>query len=160
MLDNVTDGVPSRVRTVIEEACSMADVTLIHAQVRGNERQMRLEVTIDNVSGVTHEHCRAVSRTLDDRLGSDDFYGRLRAVEVSSPGADAPVVYLWQLKKSVGRTIECKLIDGTSIEGKLNLMTETELVLTPIAGTKKGASSPVSIPFGSILQARVVLSLR
>lgn len=158
MLSNVTDGIPSHVRTVIEEVCSMADVTLINAQVRGNERQMRLELTIDNVSGVNHEHCRAVSRMLDERLGTDDFYGRLRAVEVSSPGADVPVTYLWQLKKSIGRTIECKLVDGTSIEGKLISITETELVMTPVKARNRSASPPVSIPFENIQQARVVLS--
>lgn len=158
MLNNVTDGVPSHVRTVIEEVCSIADVALITAQVRGNERQMRLEVTIDNSSGVTHEHCRAVSRMLDERLGTDDFYGRLRAVEVSSPGADVPVTYLWQLKKSIGRTIECKLVDGRSIEGRLNSITETELVITPIKARNKSALAPVSIPLDNIQQARVVLS--
>ena len=94
-----------------------------------------MDIFIDAPMGITHDHCRAVSRGLEERLEEDEFAGRLRAVDVSSPGADAPVKHLWQLTKSVGRTVRVECTDGTDANygaHQLNLWT-TPLYLEQLA---------------------------
>ena len=92
------EALPERIRSVIVDSCNDAGVTLVDVVMRGQARQLILDVFIDTLEGVTHDHCRDVSRGIDERLQDDEFAGRLRAVDVSSPGAEAPVKFLWQLR--------------------------------------------------------------
>jgi len=153
----VTQGVPPEIGVVIEEACKLAGVALIEVHVRGADRQLRMEITVDGLAGVTHEHCRAVSRALDERLETDDFYGRLRAVDVSSPGADAPVKFLWQLTKSIGRTVSCTLNNGNKVEGKLESVSDESLALLVTPKSKKETPSSQKLEWADITNANVVL---
>lgn len=150
---------PDHVRIALLDACTAAGAELIDVTVRGTERQPLLDVTIDTLEGVSHEHCRDVSRGLDERLADDEWYGRLRAVDVSSPGADAPVKYLWQLKKHVGRTVRCTRTDGTVVEGTLVSATDDTLVLLPRrSGKPLDAPSQTTITSGDVASANVVIS--
>lgn len=153
----VAPEMPSDVRAAIEEACEEAGVTLIELILRGQLKQLVMEVLIDAVDGVTHDHCTAVSRGIDARLEGGEFYDRLRAVDVSSPGADAPVKYLWQLTKSVGRTVSVKRTDGTVIEGKLLRADDTGLDVLPQQKSKKETAEAVTVAAADVNEAKVVL---
>lgn len=143
---------PTNVQAAIEDACREAGAELITAEVRGQHKQLILEVAIDSLEGIVHEHCRTVSKSIDSKLADDEWYGRLRAVDVSSPGADAPVKYMWQLKKHVGRDVRCVKRDGTVIEGALASADDAGIVLV----TKPG-SVQVAIPSDDIKEANVIL---
>ena len=153
---SVSLSVPPHIQAAVEEACLQAGVALIGLQVRGSERLMTMQVTVDAMSGVTHDHCRTVSRSLDERLESDDFYGRLRAVDVSSPGADAPVVFLWQLSKHVGRVVRVKRKDGSVIEGALLRVDDSGLDVQP-QGKAKSPLPMITIQSDEVDSANVVL---
>ncbi|MDZ4745420.1 MAG: hypothetical protein SGJ05_05405 [bacterium] len=143
---------PDHVQAAIEDACREAGAELIALEVRGQLKQLLLEVAIDSVEGIRHEHCKAVSKAIESRLVDDEWYGRLRAVDVSSPGADAPVKYLWQLKKHVGRDVRCVKKDGSIVEGALASADDAGLVLV----TKPG-SQQVTITSDAIHEANVIL---
>ena len=149
---------PEHVVAVLQQACTEQGVTLINANVRGQHKQLILDVFIDAPNGVTHEHCTAVSRYVDEQLLSDEFYDRLRAVEVSSPGAETPVKHLWQLAKHVGRTVRVVRTNSSVDEGALVSVSETELVLQPTT-TKKEPTPPTSILKDEIKEAKVVIRL-
>lgn len=153
----VAPEMPHDVRAQIEQACEEAGVTLIELVVRGQQKQVILEVLIDTVDGITHDHCRAVSHGIDTRLEGGEFYDRLRAVDVSSPGADAPVKFLWQLTKSVGRTVNVARNDGTAVEGKLLRADDTGLEVLPQLKGKKAPTEAITIPSADVKQARIVL---
>lgn len=148
----MANPLPKNVQAAIEDACREAGAELIALEVRGQLKQLILEVAIDSLEGIRHEHCRAVSEGIESRLLDDEWYGRLRAVDVSSPGADAPVKYLWQLKKHVGRDVRCVKKDGTIVEGALASVNDDGLVLI----TKPG-STQVTIPSDVIQEANVIL---
>ncbi|MBV6463482.1 MAG: Ribosome maturation factor RimP [Chlorobi bacterium] len=157
---NDTLIVPVHIRQAIEAACKGAEVSLIDLGVRGMHRQMRLEISIDSTDGITHEHCRAVSRLLEERLKEDEFYDRLQAVDVSSPGAETPVRFLWQLSKHVGRTVRIVRTDSSVAEGILLRADDSGVDVSVQTGTKKNAEKKVeSIPADNILEARTVLTL-
>lgn len=120
---------------------------------------MILELFIDSPTGVTHSDCRAVTHGLDERLETDEWYGRLRAVDVSSPGADAPVRFLWQLQKSVGRTIRVERTDGSVVEAALHAVADESLTLTPKTSKSKKNAGPseIVISWSDVKEARVIL---
>lgn len=153
----VAPEMPSDVRAAIEEACVEAGVTLIELILRGQLKQLVMEVLIDAVDGVTHDHCTAVSRGIDARLEGGEFYDRLRAVDVSSPGADAPVKYLWQLTKSVGRTVRVTTTAGQVTEGQLIRVDDDALEVQPNTKSKKLPVESVVVKATEIKEAKVVL---
>jgi len=147
---------PEHIRSTIDEVCAANGVTSIEVQIRGQRDQLILDLFIDSPTGVTHDECRGVSTGLDERLENDEWYGRLRAVDVSSPGADAPVKFLWQLTKSLGRTVRVVRTDGAVVEGKLTDVSDEGLVLQPPT-TKKKIVEPIAIPASDVKEARVIL---
>ncbi len=153
------ENLPESIRTAINDACIAAGVTLIDVVVRGQAAQLIVDIFIDTPEGITHDHCRAVSRGLDERLENDEFAGRLRAVDVSSPGADAPVKHLWQLTKSVGRTVRVvRSTDGSIIEGTLLRADDDGLDVQPVQ-SKKDPKPLVSLHAADIKEARVVIKI-
>lgn len=151
---------PQHVSKAIEAACEGAGVSLIELGVRGQHRQLRLEISIDSPDGITHEHCRAVSRSIDDQLQEDEFYTRLKSVDVSSPGAETPVRFLWQLTKHVGRTVRIVCIDGSTIQGTLISADDTGVEVQPKNKERKKAPEPVqTIMASQIKEARTVIEL-
>jgi len=151
------ETLPDRIRTMIEDVCAEVGVVLVDVVVRGQARQLVVDILLDAPAGITHEHCRAVSRALDERLENDEFAGRLRAVDVSSPGAETPVKFLWQLTKHVGRTVRVVHTDGTVIQGTLLRADDQGLDVQPTQ-QKKESKPPVSLHAGDIAEARVVIT--
>jgi ribosome maturation factor RimP len=155
----LTNPLPEHIRSTIDDVCAANGVTAIDVRVRGQRDQLLLELFIDAPAGVTHDHCRAVTQGIDERLEQDEWYGRLRAVDVSSPGADAPVTFLWQLAKSIGRTVRVVRTDGTVVEAPLESVTDESITLRP-AGKKTARSAapePITIVQPDIKEARVLL---
>lgn len=152
---------PDHIRTVLDEVGRESGVSIIDVRVRGQRDQLLLEVYIDAVHGVTHDDCKAVSDALDARLEHDEWYGRLRSVDVSSPGADTPVRHLWQLTKSIGRSVRVVRTDDTTLDGQLLAVADDGLTLTVVSG--KGKSKTVAdivVPAAEIKEARVILAFR
>lgn len=159
---NETSLVPTHVREAIEAACKGAEVSLINLEVRGQHRQLRMEISIDSPSGITHEQCRAVSRGIDDRLNEDEYFDRLKAVDVSSPGAETPVRFLWQLTKHVGRIVHVKRTDGTVLQGTLLRADDTGLDVQLKSKERSKsiqALEHVAIPATEISVAHMVITL-
>lgn len=155
----MTQELPSHVMAEIEAACNAAGVTLIDLEVKGQHRQLKLDIMIDAIEGIQLEQCRSVSRGIEDRLAEDEYFSRLQAVDVSSPGAEAPVKFLWQLTKHVGRTVRVTKKDGSVVEGKLQRADDDGLDVQP-KGTKNRPEPLISIQPDGINTAHVVISFR
>ncbi len=151
------ETLPDRIRTVIVDSCNDAGVSLIDVVMRGQAKQLILDVFIDAPDGITHDHCRDVSRGIDERLQDDEFAGRLRAVDVSSPGAEAPVKFLWQLQKHVGRTVRVVRTDGSVIEGSLARADDTGLDVQP-KQSKKDPKPLATIQAQDVQEAKVLIT--
>ncbi|MBU3741720.1 MAG: hypothetical protein FGM24_05480 [Candidatus Kapabacteria bacterium] len=152
---------PDHIREVLDDLGRETGVSIVDVKVRGQHSQLVLEIYIDSVNGVTHDDCRAISAGLEERLADDEWFGRLRTIDVSSPGADAPVRHLWQLAKSVGRTVRVARADGTTVEGKLLAVDDGGLTVTVVSGAGKNKTVvDQTISSGDIKEARVIISLR
>jgi ribosome maturation factor RimP len=152
---------PDHIRAVLDEISQKTDVSIIDVHVRGQHSQLVLEIFIDSVNGVTHDECRDITHAIEERLDGDEWFGRLRTIDVSSPGADAPVRHLWQLAKSIGRTVRVTRTDGTAVEGPLVAVADDGLTLTVTEGKGKAKTvSDVAIAAADINEARVIISFR
>ncbi len=150
------ETLPDTIRTVVDDVCREAGVVCISADLRGQAKQLILDIVIDTIDGIRHEHCTAVSRGIDARLENDPFAGRLRAVDVSSPGADTPVKHLWQLQRSEGRMVHVVCTNGQVEEGTLLRVLENALEVQP-SRKKNETKPPITISESEIAEARVVI---
>ena len=94
-------------------------VFLVDIKVDSNNRIL---VHVDKMEGISIDDCVRVSRALEAKLDRDmeDF-----ALEVSSPGLDAPFRVLRQYEKSIGKMVSVKCTDGSQFQG---LLKETDLL--------------------------------
>lgn len=86
----------------------------------------RIEVLLDGDNGIGIQDCVDLSRHIEKNLDRDqeDF-----SLEVSSPGASAPLVLPRQYKKHLGRNFSVKLNDGNSVEGELKQVNDKGFIL-------------------------------
>lgn len=97
-----------------------------------------VKIYLDGDQGITIEKCISINRPLYKKLEAmglfpnDDF-----SLEVSSPGLDEPLKLHRQYVKNAGRPVEVLLLDGTKVEGKMTLVTETDITVEETRGKNK-----------------------
>ncbi|MSP26822.1 MAG: ribosome maturation factor RimP [Myxococcales bacterium] len=114
-----------RLREVIEPLTCAHGVTLVQVEWSGSVLRVIIDGRADGVAGsvdgeglepvfsqggVTLEDCARVSRDVSTALDVADAIGGAYSLEVSSPGADRPLVTGADYRRCVGRLAKCKLI--------------------------------------------------
>lgn len=121
----------------------------------------RIEVLVDGDNGIGIQDCVDLSRHIEKNLDreKEDF-----SLEVSSPGATAPLVLPRQYKKHLGRTFEVKLNDGTKAEGELTSINDTGFILEysarenkPLGKGKVTVTRQHEIAFNQITESKIKL---
>lgn len=150
------DALADRVRAFAEEAAEDGDLFIVDVEVRGYQGSRVVSVYADSEAGAGADDLAALSRALSFLLDTEDLIkGRYR-LDVSTPGADRPLVDRRQYRRHVGRTLEVTFEgDGETetMTGELESVADAAIVLT-VLGSSDG---PTHIPFDSIRDARVVL---
>jgi ribosome maturation factor RimP len=127
---------------------------LIDLAIRGEKGSRVLQVFVDTETGITHDKCTTISRTLSETISRTNLIPGSYRLEVSSPGADRPLKYSWQYGKHIGRPFRVKrqTASGTAtVEGTLSSADESEITLD-----NGGSGGTVRVPYGEIVEARVV----
>ena len=83
-----------------------------------------LRVYIDKEGGIAVDDCEVVSREADPILDTDDCIEESYILEVSSPGLGRPLKKEKDFKRSLGKSVECKLYKA------IIKQTEFEVILT------------------------------
>ncbi len=97
-----------------------------------------IKVFIDGDNGVPIERLVSYNRQLYKQLEEmamfpeGDF-----SLEVSSPGLSEPLKLHRQYVKNIDRFVEVVLLDGTSVEGKMLAVTDTEITIEEEKGKGK-----------------------
>ncbi|MGB5873020.1 MAG: ribosome maturation factor RimP [Bacteroidota bacterium] len=136
-------------RCVEDQAAHLIDLV-----IRGEKGNRIVQIFVDSETGVTVDQCTAISRTVSETISRTNLVPGSYRLEVSSPGADRPLKYSWQYGKHVGRPFRVKrqTTDATSsVEGTLSSADETEITLE-----QSGSGESVHIPYGEIVEAKVV----
>jgi ribosome maturation factor RimP len=122
----------------------------------------KIEVFIDGDNGLGINDCVELSRHIEKSLDRDveDF-----SLEVSSPGATAPLKLTRQYIKHIGRDFELKMNDGTQFSGTLvEITTNGDLVLEtttrepkPIGKGKVNVTRQYNIQLQNIKESKIKL---
>lgn len=107
----------------LREILSGREIFLVEVKV---DKSNKIRVHIDRLQGVSIDDCAAVSRELEGKLNRDmeDF-----AMEVSSPGLDAPFKVREQYVKNTGKMVSVQCRDGSKFLGVLKEAREDGILL-------------------------------
>ena len=121
----------------------------------------KVNVTIDGDNGVTVDDCVQLSRSLENNLDrdSEDF-----SLEVSSAGANKPLVHRRQYVKNIGRILNLVTCDNEKYEAILKDVSDQNIILEwktrepkPIGKGKVTVQKSVKINYNDIDSARIKL---
>lgn len=121
----------------------------------------KVNVTIDGDNGVTVDDCVQLSRSLENNLDrdSEDF-----SLEVSSAGANTPLVHRRQYVKNIGRILNLVTCDNEKYEAVLKDVGDQNIILEwksrepkPIGKGKVTVQKSVKINYNNIDSARIKL---
>lgn len=88
----MTSDNPATLRTLLEPTVEALGYELLHLEFSAAGGDGILRVYIDAPGGIRVDDCEAVSRQLSVVLDAEDALRSARALEVSSPGLDRPLV--------------------------------------------------------------------
>ncbi|MCC6398301.1 MAG: ribosome maturation factor RimP [Bacteroidetes bacterium] len=145
---------PEPVRLLVEECVVASQAVVVDLVFRGHYRKPVLEVYVDGPGPVTTELCAEVSRRISAALEGKDLISADYRLEVSSPGLDRPLKYLWQYWKHLGRPFRFKLASpegGEALEGTLSAVEDEVLVV------KTADAAETRVRFADVREARIVL---
>lgn len=120
-------SVKELISSVIEDELKATDSFLVG--INANQSETDLTYFIDGIEGVSIDLCSQISRKVSRIL--DEKYTDEKPIryEISSPGAEQPLVDIRQFHKHIGREIDIELKDKSLITGKLVDVQEQAIVL-------------------------------
>ena len=114
----------TELQNLINEYFKSSDYKVIENIIRGEKGTRVLEIFIDNEKGTNIDEITKINKDLSSLIDEKIDMFNISNLVVSSPGAERPLKYYWQIRKHAGRTLEIEMNDGEKFEGKLLEMPE------------------------------------
>jgi ribosome maturation factor RimP len=141
----------SRLKDLADEVAADRDAFVVDMQVRGQKGSRVIEVFVDSDEGMGTDDLAKLSRELGFLLETEDLVKGKYNLDVSSPGADRPLVLPRQYAKHVGRTLAVQTGDEEEARaGTLTAVRDDSFDLDVEGETE-------TIAFADVTEARVVL---
>jgi len=133
---------------------------LIDLVQKGDKNNAILEIFLDKKENFSIDELAVVNKNLWKYLEERNLEKGISKIVVSSPGAENPLKYFWQMKKHIGREFEIKMKNGETVTGKFDEISnfENEEILIQIKEKKEIKS--VKVLFRDILEAKIKLSFK
>ncbi|MDG1757079.1 MAG: hypothetical protein P8I43_06735 [Bacteroidia bacterium] len=149
-------GVKELITSIIEDELKETDSFLVG--IDSNQAETSVRFFIDGIEGVSIQLCsqlsRKISRILDEEYTDDQPI----RYEISSPGAEEPLVDLRQFHKHVGREIAVELNDDKIIQGELTKVLDDAIRLE--VAVSKHKTEEKTIVFDQINKSTVKISFK
>jgi ribosome maturation factor RimP len=140
---------------VIEEELSDTDCFLV--SVDTNQAETSLKFFIDGTDGVGIQICSRLSRKVSKVLDEEYLEETPIRYEISSPGADMPLLDRRQYKQHIGR--ELMVYCGENIEeGELSEVSDEAIVILKSIGKNKVEKQ--TLEFDKIDNSKVIISFK
>lgn len=107
------------INSIIENFFKDSDFKVIELLKKGDKDNKILEIYVDRTENFTIDEITALTRGINEQFDENYRENDIAKISVSSPGADKPYKYFWQMIKHKGRPMEVTMPDGTQITGKL-----------------------------------------
>lgn len=149
-------GVKELITSIIEDELKETDSFLVG--IDSNQAETSIRFFIDGIEGVSIQLCsqlsRKISRILDEEYTDDQPI----RYEISSPGAEEPLVDLRQFHKHVGREIAVELNDYKIIQGELTKVLDDAIHLE--VAVSKHKTEEKTIVFDQVNKSTVKISFK
>lgn len=161
-------ALPKAVDARLREVCERHNAFLIDVVVRGTESRRVVEIYADSPNGMTLDLCSTLSDELGAVLDAENVFKGAYRLDVSSPGVERSLVYIWQYKHHTGRRIKVERADGTSLAGRIGEVFEASFMLHPAGKASKKGVKPkphaddeqaVEVPLDQVRSAIVQIDL-
>lgn len=140
------------IREIAQQVTEQNNLFLIDLIVRGSESSRVIEVFIDGEVNITADECALVSREISKQIDEKELLKAYR-LDVSSPGADRPLIHLKQYPKHRNRLFEIEFnVSGESVKFKGKLISIEDDILT------FQSNKEIKIKFQDITKAKVLVS--
>ncbi len=143
-----------KIRAIVQPICENNGFYLLDIKVKGDLRNLIIQVFADNEKGITIDDCAFLSREIRDELDMDESLFMNYRLDVSSPGLDHPLKYDWEFRKNLGRSLVVKYFTEEDklwrVTGKLIDFNDDQIKLE----TKRGT---LEIKRDDIKQAKIKL---
>lgn len=146
---------PDHIVQSIRDICRSSDVHLLDIVVRGSAQKRLIEIYADSESGITLDTCGEINRKIGELFDREQLFAGQYRLDVSSPGTDRPLEYLWQYRKHSGRLLKVTLADDSVRQGRLREAGESSFTLEVAVGRRD--TELVEIPFDDVRHAVVEL---
>ncbi|MBS1495042.1 MAG: hypothetical protein JST55_16165 [Bacteroidetes bacterium] len=126
------------INDIIENFFKDSDFKVIELVRKGDKDNKILEIYIDRTENFSIDEIAAITRGINKEFDENYKENDIAKISVSSPGADKPYKYFWQMVKHKGRPMEVTLNDNTQVTGKLvELNPENETFELEVRDEKK-----------------------
>jgi ribosome maturation factor RimP len=144
---------------IIDDFFTCSDFVLIDFKQKGNKGNLILEVFVDKQESFSIDELARVNKDIWKKFEEKNVDKGILKIIVSSPGAENPVKYFWQLKKHIGRELDIKLKTGELITGKLEEMIDLKEEISVLIKEKKEIKK-IRVLFGELSEVRIKLSFK
>jgi ribosome maturation factor RimP len=145
---------------IVNEFIADSGFVLIDFIQKGNKGNLILEVFVDKKENFTIDEIARVNKDLWKYLEEKNADRGILKIIVSSPGAENPFKFFWQLEKHTGRELEIKLKSGDFLEGKFVEVKDSEREEIEIQVKEKKDIKNIRVLFGDIADVKIKLSFK
>lgn len=111
-------------KELLEGYFEQSEYKIVETIYRGEKRTKVLEIFVDNRDGVRIDELARINKDLNELVDRKFAVNEISNIIISSPGADRPLKYIWQLYKHLGRKLAIQLNSAETIEGVLKEVVE------------------------------------
>jgi ribosome maturation factor RimP len=133
---------------------------LIDLIQKGDQRNVFLEVFIDKKEKFGIDEIAEVNRNLRKIFEEKNIDKEILKLIVSSPGAENPFKFFWQMEKHIGREVEIKTKNDEIVSGKLEKIIDFKKEEFQVLIKEKKETKILNYLFGDISEAKIKLSFK
>ena len=109
----------TRVRAAVTQPLADAGFDVEDVAVRAAGSRTLVQVVVDRDGGITLDDVAEATRVASGALDEADPVKGTYVLEVTSPGVDRPLTLPRHWRRNVGRLVEVKRADGSTLTGRI-----------------------------------------
>ena len=133
---------------------------LIDLKQKGENQINLLEVFVDKKENFGIDEIALLNKNLWKYLEENNIDKGISKIIVSSPGAENPFKFFWQMEKHLGWEVEFLTGNGEALSGKFEAIIDSEKKEFQILTKDKKNTKVLNFLFGSISGVKIKLSFK
>jgi len=156
----VSNDALARITELVLPSLTQCGVELYGAEWDGRSAPPTLRLLIEKPGGVNLDDCEQVSHAVEAVLDAHDPIGDAYTLEVSSPGAERPLLEEEQWRRAVGSRVNVRYRSAedadTVVEGRLLAVADGGV---EVEIRERRSVASVRVPFGDVVAGRLAVEI-